>query len=130
MGVEVSTYTIAKRCQKIYAEKNEELHRAKRNKGIDDEELYKMKKSGMSGRSIMEYYNSLGIKISQAEVYLKCKKIFEEKGEKMPRSKPSLAKKEKGILSELETNLQTCLVEKEKSSELVEKLIELAFERA
>lgn len=125
MGVEVSIYTIAKRCQKMYAEKNEELHRSKRNKGVDDEELYKMKKSGMSGRSIMEYYNSLGIKISQAGVYSKCKKIFEEKGEKMPRSKPSLAKNEKCILSELETKLQTCLVEKEKSSELVEKFEQL-----
>ena len=124
-GIEVSISTIAKRCQKIFKKRGEKVHREKKNIGISDEELYQMKKFGMSLRSIVEHCNTLGIKTSQSTVYLWLKNIFEEKGEKMPRGKTKTAKNENSILSELETELQTVLVKKEKSSELVEKFEQL-----
>ena len=124
-GVEVTIYTIAKRCQKIFEKKGEKVPRAKNNTVISDEELYQMKKSGMSLISIFEHCNTLGIETSQSGVYLRLKKIFEEKGEKMPRGKTITTKNENGILSEMETELQTILVKKGKSSELVEKFEQL-----
>ncbi len=89
-GIKVSPTTIEKRCKEIYKDKGkkEPKLRVERKNPIPDEEIYELRKKGLSYKKIGENLNNKGIKISPATIRKKCKEIYKEKGEKEPELMP------------------------------------------
>ena len=52
---------------------------------INEDELYRLRKSGLSLYQISEYYKSFGIDISAETIRVMCERIFKQKGEKEPK---------------------------------------------
>lgn len=52
---------------------------------INEEELYRLRKSGCSLHKITEHYKSVGVDISYETIRIMCDKIFKQKGEKEPK---------------------------------------------
>ena len=51
---------------------------------LDDEKIYELKTKGFSYDDIAEYYSNQGIEVSSMTIGRRCRKIFAEKGEKVP----------------------------------------------
>ena len=88
-GKKVSDVTIQKRCQKIYKEKGKKEPEVKRKNKIEitDEEIYKLRKEGLSYLKIVRYFSEQGKKVSDVTIQRRCKEIYEKKGEEEPKVK-------------------------------------------
>ena len=56
-------------------------------KKISDEEIYELRKSGMSYKKMAKVFHIRGIRIASNTIASKCKRIFAEKGEAEPKGK-------------------------------------------
>lgn len=86
-GVEITISKLDNIMYNIYAEKGKKRSGGRhQNKDVTDEEIYSLKNQGKSLQDICEYYKSKGITIGEATIFKKAKRIFEEKGETMPKA--------------------------------------------
>ncbi len=87
-GKKVSLDKIRAKCKKIYKKRNKREPkanwRAEVISDISDNEIYELRKKGVTYQAISEYFEEQGKKIDQIKVSERCKEIFEEKGEKQP----------------------------------------------
>ena len=54
---------------------------------IRDDEIYELREKGMSYGEIAKYFTKKGVKIGLYTIRLRCKKIYEGKGEEEPKEK-------------------------------------------
>ena len=83
-GIMVSVECIRRRCKDIYNKKNkEEPHAQYRKQGenITDDEIYELRKRGMSYNEMEKYFRKMGKGISIVTLRKRCDKIYEQKGE-------------------------------------------------
>ena len=115
-GIEISKATIAYRCKKIYNEKGKEEPKAKKGKkerkDVTNEEIYELRKQGMTYGDITKYYNKKGIKINPSTIRLRCKEIYEKKGEEAPKVTRKNKKPEECLLGRLNDTLNGKIKEK------------------
>ena len=88
-GINVSKEYITQRCNELFKEKGEKTAKWKSyyQRIIPDNEIYALRKKGMSYEEIAKYFNKKGISISYQTVRKRCKIIFFERKEKMPITK-------------------------------------------
>ncbi len=136
-GENISIALVQARCKKIFATKQEKepegINKSKIN--ISNEEIYELRKQGLSYVKISEYYKEKGISIYPMTVCRRCKIVFEEKKEEEPKIKRGKPKKTnsdaikeektEGIkelsLQELDNELTNNIKKKTASEELVEE---------
>ena len=115
-GIKISQMTLYRRCKKIYKEKGEEEPKTKRGrkerKDVTNEEIYKLREKGMSYGEIVKYFNDKGIQISLTTIWLRCKKIYEEKGQEVPKETRKNEKTEECLLGRLNDTLNGKIKEK------------------
>lgn len=97
----VSEGTIAKVCKIIFEQKGEiepKYITHKRNKNIDEEEVFKLREQGWTIRDISEKYN-----VGTATMHKICKKVYADKGKNRPKYNRGKNKKklDKEIIFEL-----------------------------
>ena len=91
-GIIISRNTIANKCKRLFDEKGETEPKTQRGIGnkrtdVTDEEIYELRKSGMSYKKMAKVFHIRGIRIASNTIASKCKKIFAEKGEAEPKGK-------------------------------------------
>ena len=115
-GIPIAGVTIGKKCKDIYREKGKEEPKAKKGKkersDVTNEEIYKLREKGMSYGEIVKYFNDKGIQISLTTIWLRCKKIYEEKGQEVPKETRKNEKTEECLLGRLNDTLNGKIKEK------------------
>ena len=86
-GIKVAVETIESRCKKAFEKRKKKMPSTKKKIEVLDEEIYQLREQGMSYERIVEYYSKKGIEITHQAIGYRCKKIYEEKGKKEPKSK-------------------------------------------
>ena len=127
--VKISKSLLSKRLKEIYNEKGKEEPKIKKGKNkredVTDEEIYELREQGISYREMERHFDEKGIKISQMALYIRCKKIYKEKGEEEPKAKRG---RKKNNNTKLLGNLNNTLNEKIKEKIGTEKeLAELKY---
>ena len=128
-------------CKRAFKEKGEEVPKAKSkkeqkktnvaNKMLEDE-IYRLRKEGKTFKEIADECQGKGYKCSTSKVQYVCKRIFKEKGEELPKAKRKKGTKTINVteeikkqssggesLSELKNELESKLVQKIESEELL-----------
>ena len=104
-GIHITGVTIGKRCKEIYKEKGKKEPKTKRGrkerKDVTNEEIYELRKQGMTYGDITKYYNKKGIIINPTTISLRYKEICEEKGEEAPKVTRKNKKPEECLLGRL-----------------------------
>ena len=83
-GIIVSVECIRRRCKDIYNKKNKEEPHAqygKQGEDITDDEIYELRKRGMSYNQIVKHLKKMGKGISIVTLRKRCNKIYEQRGE-------------------------------------------------
>ena len=115
-GIHITGATIGKRCKEIYKEKGKKEPKTKRGrkerKDVTNEEIYELRKQGMTYGDITKYYNEKGIIINPTTIWLRCKKIYEEKGQEVPKATRKNNKTEECLLGRLDDTLNGKIKEK------------------
>ena len=97
-GIVISAEIVRKRCKEIYAAKGEIEPKAKTNtsKRIIDENqeenkrIFELREQGFSYRKIVRVLEEEGIKTTIETVRKRCKKLYELKGNKEPKSRKKI----------------------------------------
>ena len=127
-GIIISRNTISKKCKRIFAEKGEKEPETKRNiikekrTDVTDDEIYELRKSGMSYKKIVRVFHIRGIKISSNTVASECKRIFAEKGEEETQIKRKEANKQDNLLEKLNNDLNDKIREKINTEKVLAEL--------
>ncbi len=84
-GINESLKSVRRICKIVYAEKGKEEPRGSNNNiiKIDKNELYELKEQGLAYREIVNHYKKKGIQVSITTLCKNCKKIYDEKNEKV-----------------------------------------------
>ena len=83
--IHISYETIRQYCKKIFKDKNEEEAKSKHTYDLDkddiNQEIYNLRKQGLSYNAIKDELEKRGIAIKKWTVAYRCQKIFEQKNE-------------------------------------------------
>ena len=127
-GIELKKTVVMELCREKLKSDNHKLKRgAKLNKQIDDEDIYQLKKMGLTYKQIVEIYKLRGIEVSMQTIQRRCGSVFKEKGEQIPQVKRCKEEKRKTEqdLRELNESLNEMLSKKIKSEDLLKEYREL-----
>lgn len=109
-GIIVNHQTIRLRCKEIYAKLGKEepkaISNATRKSHELDEEIYELKKNGLTYSEILKVLESKGYNITKTSISKKSKEIFKAKGEEEPKVDPSKYFKKRDITDEEIYNLR------------------------
>lgn len=88
IGIETSIASVRKICLQIFESKKEKMPSAREKvyDDIYDEELIKLKESGLSVREMEEYYKGRGKEINSYQIRKRLLVIYEIRGERIPRA--------------------------------------------
>ena len=95
-GIRISVECIRRRCKDIYNKKNKKEPRARYGKqeDITDDEIYELRKSGMSYKEIVTHLRKIGKSISYETIRKKCNRIFEQRVDENTRVKGGRRRKD------------------------------------
>ena len=88
IGIETSVSAVRKICIDEFNIRKEEIPSAREKvyDNIDDDELIRLKESGMSVREMEEHYKDKGVEINSYQIRKRLLRIYNSKGERIPRA--------------------------------------------
>ena len=118
-GIKISERQVGRRISKIYEDMNEEVTRGSR---ISDEELYQLKERGLIYRQMVEYFEGIGIEISERAIIKRVKKIYTNRNKKIPKGKQISDKELHELIEERKKNQEKYKVSKKMPKKHKKKL--------
>ena len=92
-GIEITESKIRSIMQNIYEEKGIKRTGGRQKRNVTAEEVYNLKMQGKSCKEISKYFEAKGIEIGETAIYKKAKKIFNAKGEEIPKAENNTTKR-------------------------------------
>ena len=130
--IEINLNLISTICNEIYAKKGKKIPKVIKKEEIptSDDKIFELREKGFSYKQIADYYRENGVEIGLCSIRNRCVRIYSEKGILQPKDRDAYLLKG---LKELDEELDTLLLQKTKSKQLLqnyEELIEVKVEKA